>query len=387
MENISLEKVIKVNEIESNLILNVPENIGEKIHKLINEQKIEDKNNPNPKNNYSIEIIENPSESISDVNNSRKMIFNFNGELHPITILDLPCHIEGEKTIDYKSFYKGADICQMMYVHDDKLKQEEDLNNFNPFISPCDKYFSKLLWTKDPDHKYKLKHGLGKATRNIRHRRFKRKLKYNKDEILEVAKKLKTIIDNGAANYDNKTTKTLETYDNNDDNNTVKSGKMSLGYSNMNSKNEKNKKNNNKSNNNDIGNIKSSNILSIPLDENDIFSNMDDNNNIINNTNKKKNKKNNKNKNNKKNEIEGDNNGIIKIDFAPLSYEDSFEEKKLMMKKELQDKYKALKEEYVQIKEKLNLQEYANNRELHNKKKKIKKELKAIKEQYKNEMI
>ena len=381
MENISLEKVIKVNEIESNLILNVPENIGEKIHKLITEQKNEDKNNPNPKNNYSIEIIENPSESISDVNNSRKMIFNFNGELHPITILDLPCHIEGEKTIDYKSFYKGADICQMMYVHDDKLKQEEDLNNFNPFTSSCDKKFPKLLWTKDPDHKYKLKHGLGKATRNIRHRRFKRKLKYNKDEILDVAKKLKNIIDNGAANYDNKTNKTLETYENNDDNNTIKSGKMSIGYTNT--KNDKRKKNS-KINNIDTGNIKSSNILSIPLDENDMFNNFDESNNNINNTNKKKNKKN---KNKNKNETEGDNNGIIKIDFTPSIYEDSIEEKKLLMKKELQDKYKALKEEYVQIKDKLNLQEYANNKEFHNKKKKIKKELKAMKEKYKNEMI
>jgi len=373
MENNALEKVIKVNEIERNLILNVPESIGEKIHKLITEQKLEDKNNLNQRNNYSIEIVENPSESISDVNNSRKMIFNFNGELHPITILDLPCHIEGEKTIDYKSFYKGADICQMMYVHDDKLKQEEDLNNFNPFSSSCDKKFTKLLWTKDPDHKYKLKHGLGKATRNIRQRRFKRKLKYNKDEILEVAKKLKSIIDNGAANYDNKTNKTLETYENNmDDNNTIKSGKMSIAFN----KNDKNKKNKSK---NEIGKS-NSNILSIPLDENEVF-NEDNNNN-----NKKKNKKNNKNKNNQKNETEGENNGIIKIDFAPSVYEDSVEEKKLQMKKELQDKYKALKVEYVQIKDKLKLPEYANDKDLHNKKKKIKKELKAMKEQYKNEM-
>ena len=379
MENISLEKVIKVNEIESNLILNVPENIGEKIHKLITEQKLEDKNNQNQKNNYSIEIIENPSESISDVNNSRKMIFNFNGELHPITILDLPCHIEGEKTIDYKSFYKGADICQMMYVHDDKLKQEEDLNNFNPFTSSCDKKFTKLLWTKDPDHKYKLKHGLGKATRNIRHRRFKRKLKYNKDEILEVAKKLKSIIDNGAANYDNKTNKTLETFENNNDEITEKSGKMSKGFNNTNIKNDKYKKIKNKHNDNNMN--KSSNILSIPLDENDMFNTFEDNNK--NNTNKKKNQKN----KNHKNISEGDNNGIIKIDFAPSIYEDSLEEKKLQMKKELQDKYKALKEEYVQIKEKLNMKEFANDKELHNKKKKIKKELKAMKEQYRNEMI
>ena len=379
MENISLEKIIRVSEIENNLILNVPESIGEKIHKLITEQKLEDKNSQNPKNNYNIEIIENPSESISDVNNSRKMIFNFNGELHPITILDLPCHIEAEKTIDYKNYYKGADICQMMYVHDDKLKQEEDLNNFNPFTSSCDKKFTKLLWTKDPDHKYKLKHGLGKATRNIRHRRFKRKLKYNKDEILEVAKKLKSIIDNGAANYDNKTNKTLETYENNNDEITEKSGKISKGFNNTNIKNDKYKKIKNKHNDNNMN--KSSNILSIPLDENDMFNTFEDNNK--NNTNKKKNPKN----KNQKNISEGDNNGIIKIDFAPSIYEDSLEEKKLQMKKELQDKYKALKEEYVQIKEKLNMKEFANDKELHNKKKKIKKELKAMKEQYRNEMI
>lgn len=382
MENISLEKVIKVDEIESNLILNVPEDIGEKIHKLIMEQKSDDKNNQNQskdnntKNNYNIEIIENPSESISNVDNSRKMIFNFNGELHPITILDLPCHIEAEKTIDYKSYYKGADICQMMYVHDDKIKQEEELNNFNPFTSSCDKKFTKLLWTKDPDHKYKLKHGLGKATRNIRQKRFKRKLKYNKEEILEVAKKLKSIIDNGAANYDNKTNKTLETYENNnDDNNTIKSGKMSIGFNNS-SKNKNNKKNDSIN--------KSNNILSIPLDENE-FNNIEDNNNF-NNINSKKKKKKNNNKKNAKNENEEDNNGIIQIPFEASAYEDSVEEKKFQMKKELQAKYKELKEEYLKIKEKINLSEYANNKAMHNKKKQIKKELKAMKEQYKNEM-
>ena len=359
MDNKTLEKIIREGEIEKNLILNVPDYIGEKIHKIITEQKLEEKNN------YNIEIIENPSESISNVDNSRKMIFNFDGELHPLTILDLPCIIEGHKTIDYKSFYKGGDICQMMYVHDDQLKQEEDLNNFNPFTSPSDKNFNKLLWTKDPDHKYKLKHGLSAATRNIRARRFKTKMKYDKDEILEVAKKLKNIIDNGAANYDSKTNKTLETYDNNfDDTNTIKSG---FNMSNSKIKKIKGKDNLNKSSNN---------ILSIPLDENDTFNQMEESSVI--NKKKKKNKK-------KKNP-EGDN-GIIKIDFAPSVYEESIEEKKFAMKKELGEKYKALKEEYVKIKEKLSLPEFADDKTLLNKKKKMKKELKSMKEQYKNEMI
>ena len=356
MDNKTLEKIIRENEIEKNLILNVPDYIGEKIHKIITEQKLEDKND------YNIEIIENPSESISNVDNSRKMIFNFNGELHPLTILDLPCIIEGHKTIDYKSFYKGGDICQMMYVHEDKLKQEEDLNNFNTFTSPSDKNFPKLLWTKDPDHKYKLKHGLGTATRNIRSRRFKTKMKYNKEEILEVAKKLKNIIDNGAANYDNKTNKTMETYDNNMiDTNSIKSGFDMSATKNK----KKGKDNMNKSTNN---------ILSIPLDENESFNPMEESSTI----NKKKNK------NKKKKNTEGDN-GIIKIDFTPSVYEESTEDKKLAKKKELGEKYKALLEEYVLIKEKLNKPENAEDKALLNKKKKMKKELKLMKEQYKNE--
>ena len=195
MDNINLDKIIKVDELDSNMILNVPEEIGEKIHKYIQSQQ----NSTEP---ISIEIIENPSESMK-IEDSRKMIFNFNNELHPITILDFPCIIEAQKTIDYKTYYKGSDISQMFYVHNDKLKNEKDLINFNPMINTKDPHFNELLWKKDPDHKYKLKHGLAKCTRNIRSRRFKRKIKYNKDEILEVAKKLKNIIDNGAANYEN----------------------------------------------------------------------------------------------------------------------------------------------------------------------------------------
>lgn len=114
----------------------------------------------------------------------------------PITILDMPCIIEAQKTIDYKTFYKTSDISQMMFVHDFpfKISNEKEIENFNPF--ECgDAYFKKLIWKKDPDHKYKLKHGIAKCTKNIRERRFKAKTRYNQDEILDVAKKLKSIID------------------------------------------------------------------------------------------------------------------------------------------------------------------------------------------------
>ena len=92
----------------------------------------------------------------------------------------------------------------MMYVHDKpfKLNNEEEIANFDPFKAN-DVNFNKMVWKKDYDHKYKLRNGIAKCTKNIRSRRFKRKIRYNHDEILDVAKKLKSIIDNGAANFEN----------------------------------------------------------------------------------------------------------------------------------------------------------------------------------------
>jgi TATA-binding protein-associated factor Taf7 len=135
--------------------------------------------------------------------------------LLPVTILDFPTTIEAKKTIDYKTFYKSSDISQMMFVHDKEFhfKEEEELRDFDPFLSK-DPIFNKITWKKDPDHKYKLKNGLSKCTRNIRARRFKSKHKYNHDEMLEVAKKLKTIIDNGAASFENQLKREQGEFDN-----------------------------------------------------------------------------------------------------------------------------------------------------------------------------
>ena len=337
MDNINLDKIIKVDELDSNMILNVPEEIGEKIHKYIQSQQ----NSTEPIN---IEIIENPSDSMK-IEDSRKMIFNFNNELHPITILDFPCIIEAQKTIDYKTYYKGSDISQMFYVHNDKLKNEKDLINFNPMINTKDPHFNELLWKKDPDHKYKLKHGLAKCTRNIRSRRFKRKIKYNKEEILEVAKKLKNIIDNGAANYENQLNKN-NTEENDDSHSiitnqnikSIKSGKSSLKNTNKKNKNNKNNSSNN--------------FLTIPLDELDSNSVNLNNNNFNNN-----------------------NSTLIKIDASPQISEE---------KQHILDKYKELKEEYVRLKDEIAKDNERDHEKL-KKKKQIKKELKALKIKYKNE--
>lgn len=33
------------------------------------------------------------------------------------TLVDLPCIIEAQKTLDYNTFYKSCDAAQMLYVH------------------------------------------------------------------------------------------------------------------------------------------------------------------------------------------------------------------------------------------------------------------------------
>jgi len=150
------------------------------------------------KNNTNIEFIQHLNEKI-ELEGCRKLIFKINDLMLPVTILDLPCIIEANKTTDYKSFYKSSDISQMMFVHNEdlKLKSIEEIDKFDPFKSK-DHYFKRITWRKDHDHKYKCRNGIAKCTRNIRFRRFKKKQNYNREEISEVARKLKNIIDNGS---------------------------------------------------------------------------------------------------------------------------------------------------------------------------------------------
>lgn len=107
-------------------------------------------------------------------------------------IVDLPAVIESLKTIDNKSFYKTADICQMMickYEADQPSIEEE---------SP-----SKIK-KKDPykvDKKFLWPHGITPPTKNVRKRRFRKTLKKKYVEAPEIEKEVKRLLraDNEAA--------------------------------------------------------------------------------------------------------------------------------------------------------------------------------------------
>ena len=325
MENINLDKIIKEDELDFNMMLNVPAEIGQKLHQIIQSSFDSTAN---------IEIIENPSDSMK-IEDSRKMLFKINNEIHPITILDLPCIIEGNKTIDYKTFYKSSDISQMFYVHEDKLDNENDLISFDPFVSSIDANFDKVLWKKDRDHQYKLKHGLAKCTRNIRARRFKRKIRYNHEEILEVAKKLKNIIDNGAANFESQMNKTNTDYEednytnNRNENESVLNSNVKIVPPSTANKKKKNTATNNKLS------------ISLPMS---LLENNNEESHVI---------------------------------AVPNVVAEKDEKKKNIL-----EEYKNLKEEYDRIKGELEKMENKPG-EMIKKKKAIKKQLKALKAEYK----
>lgn len=106
-------------------------------------------------------------------------------------VYDLPTVIEALKTIDNKSFYKTADICQLMICKTEPEIEEEESPNKNK--------------KKDPnkvDKKFLFPHGITPPCKNVRKRRFRKTLKKKYVEMPEIEKELKRLLrlDNEAIN-------------------------------------------------------------------------------------------------------------------------------------------------------------------------------------------
>ncbi|XP_037945870.1 transcription initiation factor TFIID subunit 7 [Teleopsis dalmanni] len=106
-------------------------------------------------------------------------------------VVDLPTVLECLKTIDNKSFYKTADICQMMICKEepDALDSEKESPNKAKKKDP-NKVDKKYLWP----------HGITPPCKNIRKRRFRKTLKKKNVEAPEIEKEVKHLlrIDNDA---------------------------------------------------------------------------------------------------------------------------------------------------------------------------------------------
>uniref|UniRef100_A0A1B0D6A0 TAFII55 protein conserved region domain-containing protein n=1 Tax=Phlebotomus papatasi TaxID=29031 RepID=A0A1B0D6A0_PHLPP len=101
-------------------------------------------------------------------------------------VVDLPTIIESLKTIDNKSFYKTADICQMMickFEPELPTPVEEESPNKNKKKDP-NKVDKKFLWP----------HGVTPPCKNIRKRRFRKTLKKKYVEAPEIEKEVKRLL-------------------------------------------------------------------------------------------------------------------------------------------------------------------------------------------------
>ena len=102
----------------------------------------------------------------------------FDGWSLPAKVLDLPTIIECHKTLDKKTFYKTADICQMMVCREDvdvDLEAETDAKK-----------------QKDAK-KFLCLHGVTPPMKNVRKKRFRKTLKKKFVDVPEIEKEVKRL--------------------------------------------------------------------------------------------------------------------------------------------------------------------------------------------------
>ncbi|CAG9782116.1 unnamed protein product [Diatraea saccharalis] len=164
-------------ELESQFIMRLPEEPAKLLRGIL-------KSGDNLKNRLTIQID----------NDMRHGEVRFDHWLMHAKIVDLPTVIESMKTIDNKSFYKTADICQMMICKDepDQPPTEEESPAKNKKKDPY-KVDKKFLWP----------HGITPPTKNVRKRRFRKTLKKKFVEAPEIEKEVKRLLraDNEAVSF------------------------------------------------------------------------------------------------------------------------------------------------------------------------------------------
>ncbi|XP_063974870.1 transcription initiation factor TFIID subunit 7 [Diachasmimorpha longicaudata] len=105
-------------------------------------------------------------------------------------VVDLPTVVESLKTIDNKSFYKTADICQMLICKEEDDQITDDESPVRQKKKDPNKVDRKFLWP----------HGVTPPVKNVRRRRFRKTLKKKYVEAPEIEKEVKRLlrVDNDA---------------------------------------------------------------------------------------------------------------------------------------------------------------------------------------------
>ncbi|KAI5854041.1 TAFII55 protein conserved region-domain-containing protein [Tricharina praecox] len=127
---------------------------------------------PGPDCDYLREVIERKELNVtSDVwmkfKEPRKAVVCVRGHLYAAALVDLPCVIEANKTLDKKNIFKVADICQMLLVTQ-RLTHEEE------------------IWSVKLNHgEQQYPHGLTPPMQYARKRRFRKRISNRTIEAVE----------------------------------------------------------------------------------------------------------------------------------------------------------------------------------------------------------
>ncbi|XP_028397763.1 transcription initiation factor TFIID subunit 7-like [Dendronephthya gigantea] len=97
-------------------------------------------------------------------------------------LMDLPSIVESLKTVDKKSFYKTADICQMLVCTDESDEPNVDVEETSEQTS------------HKKDKKFVFNHGVTPPLKNVRKRRFRKTARKKHQECPEVEKELKRLL-------------------------------------------------------------------------------------------------------------------------------------------------------------------------------------------------
>ncbi|TEB26621.1 hypothetical protein FA13DRAFT_1025804 [Coprinellus micaceus] len=110
---------------------------------------------------------------------SRRGVFHIGNNLYSTKLVDLPCIVESQKTMDNKQMFKIADICQMLVV-ENKISEESSVTsnkNFN---------IDEFIWP----------HGITPPLHHVRKRRFRKRV--NRRTIESVEQEVERLLDEDA---------------------------------------------------------------------------------------------------------------------------------------------------------------------------------------------
>ncbi|XP_038055321.1 transcription initiation factor TFIID subunit 7-like [Patiria miniata] len=158
-------------ELENHFILRMPQSAAGDLKKIVNtgSQILKDK--------LAIEIM----------GDMRHGTVKFNDNVFSAKLMDLPCTVESHKTIDKKTFWKTADICQMLVCSteeqaietEQKEKEQEERG---------------LKRTERVDKKFIHNHGITPSLKNVRKRRFRKTAKKKYIEAPDVEEEVKRLL-------------------------------------------------------------------------------------------------------------------------------------------------------------------------------------------------